>query len=375
MTTLRADLDVASSDSTRLQPALLGLGTALPGLRVPQAELARDMTELWRLEGARRARFQRIIEGSGVESRHGVVPIDSIPPMTTAERMRLYERHAPGLAEAAARRALDDSDVDSATITDLLVVSCTGFRAPGVDVELIRRLGLSPSTRRATIGFMGCFGAITALRQARAIAASDASATVLVVCVELCSLHLRPDPDPQNQVAAALFADGAAAAVVGRHESTSTGRPLPTLTPGASLLLPEGADWMTWTITDAGFAMTLTRDVPAAIRARLADFVADTCEPLPASIILHPGGPGVIDAAEEALTPILPTIADDAGLRAARAILRTCGNMSSTAVLFVLEEAQRHGAQTPSLLLAFGPGLTIEALGLESAGDHAPNHA
>jgi len=371
MTTLRADLEPSSYGSMRIQPALLGLGTALPDLCVPQAELARDMANLWDLEGARRARFQRIIEGSGVETRCGVVPIDSIPHRTTAERMRLYERHAPDLAESAARRALDDADIDSASVTDLLVVSCTGFRAPGVDVELIRRLDLAPTTRRATIGFMGCFGAITALRQARAIAASDPGASILVVCVELCSLHLRPDPDPQNQVAAALFADGAAAAVVGQHASTSTGRPLPTLTSGASLLLPEGADWMTWTITDAGFAMTLTRDVPAAIRARLADFVADACEPLPASIILHPGGPGVIDAGEEALAPILPTIADDPGLRASREILRTCGNMSSAAVLFVLEEAQRNGARLPSLLLAFGPGLTIEALGLGRPSDHA----
>jgi predicted naringenin-chalcone synthase len=283
--------------------------------------------------------------------------------MTTAQRMGVYARFAPDLAARAAAAALDRCRISAAQITDLIVVSCTGFSAPGVDVALVGALGLRPTVRRIMIGFMGCFGGITGLRAAVGACAADPTAIALVVCVELCSLHMRADQDAQNHVASALFADGAAAAVVasnkvrgGDNRQFQPGG-IGRLTIGASRLIEQGQDWMTWRITDNGFAMTLTRAVPVALRECLADFVCGACRDRPNSFILHPGGPGILDAADEALQ-----LAGGCGLEASRAVLKRFGNMSSATILFALDEAMRHGFVLPALLLAFGPGLTIESM-------------
>ena len=342
---------------------LLGLGTAVPVHFESQEETQAKMAALWGLNASALERWRRIVAGSGITRRHGVLPVEQVIGLSTAQRMSVFERSAPELAAQAAIKALEASEMAAAAITDLIVVSCTGFSAPGVDVALVRMLGLPPTVRRTVVGFMGCFGAITGLRTAVGACAAHPSAVALVVCVELCSLHMRPDRDVQNQVASALFADGAAAAVVASAgwdgEPTSVdGSPfIGRLTTGAGLLLEQGRDWMTWRITDAGFAMTLTRDVPAALHDCLAEFVDGAYGKRPASFIIHPGGPGILDAADEALQ-----LAGGRGLDASRAVLARFGNMSSATVLFVLEEALRLGHPLPALLLAFGPGLTIESL-------------
>lgn len=320
------------------------------------------MAALWDLKGSALERWRRIIAGSGINQRHGVLPINEVIELSTAQRMAVYERFAPDLAAQAAAQALRASGVTAESITDLIVVSCTGFSAPGVDVALVETLGLPRTVRRTMIGFMGCFGAISGLRTAAGACAANRDCVALVVCVELCSLHMRADKDVQNQVASALFADGAAAAVVAsshRDDQSSDDRcgAIGRLTTGASLLVAQGRDWMTWRITDAGFAMTLTRDVPAALRDCLSEFVAGACAKRPASFIIHPGGPGILDAADEALK-----LYGGLGLEASRAVLERFGNMSSATVLFVLQEALRLGHAPPALMLAFGPGLTIESL-------------
>ncbi len=356
------------------------------------------MARVWNLQGPALDRWQRIVEGSEIERRHAVMPADEAVGLTTAQRMNAYERFAAPLAETAARRALAHASVTSAEITDVVIVSCTGLSAPGVDVALVERLGLSPTTRRTTIGFMGCFGAINGLRVASGLCAADPASITIVVCVELCSLHMRAESDVQNLVASALFADGAAAAVVvGRKAARalaapqnlglrevcldgplSNGARLPAhLAParlesrteravaclghGSSLLLPEGREWMTWRITDAGFAMTLSREVPVALRNTIAGFVREAGAPDDATFIVHPGGPGVLDAVDDALE-----LRGAAGIECSRDILRRFGNMSSGTVLFVLEQALGRGHAPPALMLAFGPGLTIEGLVLDS---------
>ncbi len=300
--------------------------------------------------------------------------------MTTAQRMRAYEQFAPPLAERAARRAMAAAGVQPGEITDVVVVSCTGFAAPGLDVSLIDRLGLDAATRRTTVGFMGCFGAINGLRVARGLCASDPGAVVLLVCAELCSLHVRSDRDPQNLVACALFADGAAAAVLAgdrtRHlsrrgmntlriPSQPASDVIGVVGSGTSRLLREGRDWMTWRITDMGFAMTLTREVPAALRSCIAEFIDEgrnRSAQRDETVIVHPGGPGVLDAVDSGLN-----LRGGRGLDCSRHVLRKFGNMSSATVLFVLEHALNQGCLPPYRLLAFGPGLTIEGLEIRAA--------
>lgn len=351
-------------------PALLSIGLATPDERWPQPELTDRLARLWRLNATETKRWRRIVAGSGVEMRHGVAHLEHIFDQTTAQRMRIFEQHAPLLAHRAAEQALAASGIAAHGVTDLIVVSCTGFSAPGVDVELVERLGLRRDVRRNSIGFMGCFGAMTGLRTAVGACAADPNAIALVVCVELCSVHFRPDRDPQNQVACALFGDGAAAAVVAAEHSVSEevrGGAMGRLTVGGSLLIPEGRDWMTWRITDAGFAMTLTRDVPPALQNSIRPAVESIqqdrrvggAESDRLCYAVHPGGPGILRAVDAGLD-----LGGRCGLEIAWSIMRRFGNMSSPTVLFVLAEMLREGYEPPVTMLAFGPGLTVESVEL-----------
>jgi len=355
-------------------PRLLGIGTALPARRWRQADLAQLQRDLWGLRGAALDRWQRIVERCGVEWRSIAADPEELPRLSTAERMVRFESLAPPLAAHACTAALRSAGVGAAQVTDLVVVTCTGFAAPGIASGLVGAggIGLSASVRPLQLGFMGCFGGVAALRTAGALAASDPDAVVLAVCVELCSLHLRSDTDPQNLVASALFSDGAAAVVVAGVGHDASGRagaagPRWSIGRGRCLTIPEGRDAMTWRITDAGFAMTLSRAVPSTIRDRVGGFLAGA-SPQPRSILPHPGGPGVLDAVEAALGgSVLADRVDPRGLRAARETLAECGNMSSATILFVLQRALDLGGPSPVELVAFGPGLTIDSIALRSA--------
>ncbi len=347
------------------QPTLAGIGCAVPEAYFTQHEITQTLAARWQLTGRDLQRWLSMCEGAGIDGRHGVVAFDETLDLSTGQRMNLYESLAPPLARHAAVRAMEDAGVSPEHITDLIVVSCTGFSAPGLDVALCRALELQPTVRRTMVTFMGCYGAISGLRTAVGACSADPSATALVVCAELCTLHARPDTGIDNQVATALFGDGAAAAVVVGHchrlsQEAESGNGYGRLTTGYSRLLPEGRDWMTWRATDAGFAMTLSREVPVALRRNIARFVDEACETPPASFVVHPGGPGILDAVQSGLE--LPE--DDAGLVASRAVLRRYGNMSSATILFAVHET-RHAPQ-PAMLLAFGPGLTLESLTLRS---------
>lgn len=353
---------------------LLGVGTTRPRLRRSQQEVCEEIAGALGLRGADRTRWERIWRGTGIDARHACLPLDAVIDRTTAERMRLFHEHATPLAAEAARRALDDAQVDAASITDLVIVTCTGFSAPGLPRTLSVALGLEARVRSVQVGFMGCFGGVCGLRTAAAHALLEPGATVLLVCVELCSLHLRRDRDPQNLVASALFADGAAAAVLasprggvlgdgreGRQASSSGrdgGAPPPRapflVLPGRSATLPGTIDAMSWTITDSGFAMTLSREVPDALAQALPALL-----PHGATVILHPGGPAIIDAIESAIPRESASALDHA-----RAVLREGGNMSSASVLFVLDRWVRSGGAGPAAVTAFGPGLTIDLVAL-----------
>jgi predicted naringenin-chalcone synthase len=332
------------------RPTLRAIGTALPGLGYDQLELARLQAAAWGLSGVELSRWDRIVRGSGILRRHAVAPIEQVIRLSTAERMRLYERHAGPLAAEAARTALREAATDADAVTDLIVVTCTGFAAPGVGPELVGRLGLRPSVRHALVGFMGCFGGVVGLRSAAGAAALAPDAVVLLVCVELCSLHLRDERSPEQLVASALFADGAAAAVLTQG---GQGR---EVGPGRSRLLEGTAGAMSWRIEDDGFRMTLGREVPERIEAAVGPFLAGAP---PRAVAVHPGGAGVLDAIERG-TATIPL--DDRSLRAARGVLADCGNMSSGSVLFVLDRLLRAEVSGPIDAIAFGPGLTIDAV-------------
>jgi predicted naringenin-chalcone synthase len=286
---------------------------------------------------------------------------------STAARNQVYVDQAPALFLAAAERAVEAaSGVGTADITHVVTVSCTGFYAPGPDYAIVRGLGLKASTQRYHLGFMGCYGAFPALRAARDFCLADPSAVVLVVCVELCTIHLRSSNDPDVILASSVFADGAAAAVV------SAGPPAPgetvlQLDAFESVLTPTGEEDMAWTIGDAGFEMTLSTYVPRIIEQHIQGALAPllagdaTIAGRPYAAIerwaIHPGGRSILDRVQRNLG------LSDEQLEPSREVLREYGNMSSATVLFVLRRIL-HKASTDTdarvCAMAFGPGLTVE---------------
>ncbi len=273
---------------------------------------------------------------------------------STAERMRRYEIEAPRLAALAVDRlGLGEG---AREITHLIVTSCTGFAAPGVDLALVQRCGLDASVERTVIGFMGCYAAITALKLARHIVRSDPAAKVLVASVELCTLHLQETDELERLLTFLLFGDGASAALV---SAAPTGLALDGFN---ALLVEDAADQITWTIRDLGFDMVLSGAVPGTIADALRAGAPRVLAGLEAQAIdmwaVHPGGRTVLDAVDTAFG------LGQSALALSRAVLRDHGNMSSPTVMFVLAALLRAKAPPGArgCAMAFGPGLTAETM-------------
>jgi predicted naringenin-chalcone synthase len=343
------------------------IGTALPKQEAHASFLA------WaekRIEDRRVGTlFKRMAGRSGIEQRWTVLspPPGSedaagpggfyadpqLPP--TSDRMRVYAEEAPRLAIRAIE-ALGGHD----GITHLVVASCTGFIAPGIDQIIARELGLDAGVERTLVGFMGCYAAVSALRLAHHLVRSEPAARVLVVTVELCTLHLQPDVEIEPILAMLLFGDGAAAALV---TADPTGF---ALDKPFAVAVPDSEDLIRWTVGDKGFAMHLSGAVPTriglaladpAVRARIGDTDSVDCW------AVHAGGRTVLDAVEQGMG------LDGHALDASREILRTCGNMSSATLMFVLRDLLASGQPAGNgLAIAFGPGLAAEGFRFRRAG-------
>jgi predicted naringenin-chalcone synthase len=347
--------------------AILGLGTALPETCVTQ-ERAAELTSLYSEHDADLSRRLAVLyRRTGIAKRH-IVLLDRADLPTAAEgargpsthwRMRRYEEQVRPLARQAARRAIAEAGVAPREISHLVTVSCTGFAAPGFDVALIEDLELARTVERTHVGFMGCHGALNGLRVARALTGSDPSACVLLCAAELCSLHFQYGGESEHAVANALFADGAAALVgsAQRGDSPRTWR----VAANGSWLVPGTADVMTWQIGDHGFEMGLSPRLAQLIAVHLRPWFdgwlrRQGFDPSRiASWAIHPGGPRVLDAVEEALG------LDRSATACSRAVLATCGNVSSPTVLLIMERLWQLPDALPCVALAFGPGLTFEA--------------
>lgn len=366
--------------------AIRSIETAVPATIVGQAAL-RDLLHEQEVYGPLGRRvISAAFDGSEIETRHSVLEElgSDAPPRVpalyeassrrladpgTAARNDAYALYSKPLLVEAARKALAGAPgLDAADVTHVVTVSCTGFYAPGPDYVLVRELGLRPSTQRFHLGFMGCYAAFPALRMAAQFCEADPSAVVLVVSVELCSLHLHVVDDPDAIVAASVFGDGAAAAVV-----TAQGGSGPQLDLDAfeSTIVPEGAGEMAWTIGDHGFDMVLSSYVPKIVERN----IGAAFEPLLAGAGLavgdvdawavHPGGRSILDRVQSALG------LDDELLAPSRRVLREFGNMSSASVLFILSDLlheQGDGHRAQELALA----TTTASAGASALGEPAP---
>ena len=354
---------------------------ALAGV-VPQHDVHKlfiDWAEGQVADARMRKLFMRMADRSGIEHRWSVLPPapGGLPHNQpggfyhgdapgTATRMELYAEEAPKLALAAIAKLGEQADLDG--ITHLVVASCTGFVAPGVDQIIARALGM-PEVERTLVGFMGCYAAVSALRTAYHIVRSEPEARVLAVTVELCSLHLQQTQQLESLLAMLQFSDGAAAALV-------------TAEPGGlemshlfSAPLEDSAELIQWKVGDTGFEMTLSGEVPGRIQHALED--EGTRKALyngwgpdqVTSWAVHAGGRSILDAVEKGLE--LP----QGALFASRDVLANYGNMSSATLMFVLSQLMDSPDVRKGVALAFGPGLAAEGFHFERAVVEAKERA
>lgn len=363
---------MSSQSSGKTRVAVVGLGTALPPYRVSQVDLATWISRFLD-RGIRLDHFtSRVFGKAGVDTRYMAIPDftgtgravlydDGIPGL--GKRMEVFAREAPRLAAHAVETALEQASSTPSEVSHLIAVTSTGVSVPGVDVHIANALGLRPSVERTLIGMMGCSGAFHGLRVGRKIVEDDPTARVLMVCVELCSLHLDPDPDLGKIVAHALFSDAAAAVLLtGSAERQGA---LVELGTARTHLDYEARELVQWKLADAGFEITLSPRLAKTVGRRVRGFTdllieesrsSEGQRPIE-SWIVHPGGPALIRELEENLGLEAADLAD------AREVLRSTGNSSSAAVLFVLERAAaRAQSGARGIMLGFGPGLTLEGL-------------
>jgi predicted naringenin-chalcone synthase len=342
---------------------------AVPGHDIHQAYIGWAAARI--ADPRERALFERMAERAGIDHRWSVLPPTEAggspvdvggfydgPPPGTARRMQLYAQAAPALALEAIGKLREQVELDG--ITHLVVASCTGFVAPGVDQIIAAALGLEDA-ERTLIGFMGCYAAAAVLRTCHHIVRSAPEARVLAVTVELSSLHLQFAAELEPLLAELQFGDGAAAALV-----TGEPRGFGIVAPFAATL-PQSDTLIRWTIGDAGFEMVLSGEVPGRIaaalqedkvRRRLLDsWSADEVD----AWAVHAGGRSILDAVERGLE-LAP-----AKLLASRKVLADYGNMSSSTLMFVLRDLLEQPDAERGIAIAFGPGLAAEGFRFERA--------
>lgn len=314
--------------------------------------------------------FRRMVQRSEIDHRYSTMaPSMSVESSAdregyyrrghfvgTATRMAHFETHAIELAQHAVEAL--DLDGDRANVTHLVVASCTGFTAPGLDQQLVERLGLNPSVERTLVGFMGCAAAVNALKVAHHIVRSEPSAKVLVINLELCTLHLQETSDIEVLLSALLFGDGCSASLVSAIPEGIALKDFRVAT------IPDTQNLITWRIGDTGFEMTLSGEVPVQIARMLRQetmrnddqgILRGQCKEDFDLWAVHAGGRTILDAVEQGLD-----LAPDA-LRWSRGVLRDFGNMSSATLMFVLQRMMRSGlSKAQGFGMAFGPGLVAE---------------
>lgn len=368
-----------------MSSCISAIGIANPANRFTQNSIYHFMAGASGLDETNRARLKGIYDHSGIEHRYSVLadfgkatpveyeffsPSGNLEPFIgTRQRMQLYQREAVNIGEQAARDCLSGFPADTLSrITHLITVSCTGMYAPGLDIDLVQRLGLKTNTERTCINFMGCYGAINALKTADYICRASTEAKVLIVSVELCTLHFQKENTLDNWVANSLFSDGAAAVLVENSAQKLSHSISLELKHFYTEFLPEASQEMGWYIGNTGFEMKLTSKVTrqikkniAAVTGRLMGSAGMQLSQVNAFAI-HPGGRKILEAVEEALE--LPEESNALAYQ----VLQEYGNMSSATILFVMKKLLDRTTMSDQHILSFGfgPGLTMEGLVLKT---------
>jgi alpha-pyrone synthase len=361
-----------------MSTSITAIGTANPVYKCEQLVAADLISTTLNLKPAERRLLKSVYKATGIEYRHSVLSdfcqiygrSESAPDdyngllATTAERMKIYKDNALQLAITAIENCIANlTDFSFAQITHLITVSCTGMYAPGIDIEIVQQLKLNSSVKRTMINFMGCYGAFNALKVADDICLANPDAKVLVICLELCTIHFPRNIDKETIVSSAVFADGAAAVLI---ESQAKTHKHFSMEHFHCDLFPQTSSAMAWHIADFGFDIVLSSYVAELIQAGISAFTTNMLQQQQLKLAdidffaIHPGGKKILEACEESLG-----ISKEQN-KYSYNVLKNYGNMSSATVLFVLKEilmdVNYKDNNKNIFSCAFGPGLTLESM-------------
>lgn len=337
---------------------LLSVASASPDHCFQQTDIMQRMLERLSLSSTQHQSLKRLYQNSDIHTRYSVLKdLNVLFDYPKAdERNAIFKEEAPKLAIKAARKALDQSGKDPKQITHVISVTCTGMMAPGIEYYLVKELGLNWTVGRIGVNFMGCFGAFNGLSVAKAIISENPNNLVLLVCTELSSLHGQLDLSSDTILGNSIFADGAAACILGGNKSENY---LWEITERASLLIEDSIDYMAWDVAESGYKMKLSSRVPVLIKRNIAKFAKsllnDKATFEECHWAVHPGGKSILQAVEKECS-LLPK-----QIESSRTVLQNYGNMSSATFLFVLEHAKKLRSHW-TIGMAFGPGLSIEGI-------------
>ena len=354
-----------SADSDRHSPArgsaILKIATVVPEHCLEQDRVKSVLRSLLPMPERRRDAVLALFDNALVKRRFSVLPLEQLcVPRSLSETMALYREHAIALGRRAAADCLADSGVSARAVDLIITVSCTGFMIPSLDAYLAQDLAFRPDVRRLPITGLGCGAGAAALGRAHDFLCGHPDAHVLVVAVELPTLSFQRDDDSTAQlVSTALFGDGAAAVLLSGCPSGGG----VTVLDAETHLFPDTLKLLGFDLRDDGLHVVLAKELPDTLRATFGAVVERLLARsgiAPADVeccVFHPGGKRILLAIEEALG------LDRARTQPSWDVLREYGNMSSAAVLFVLENWMKQHRPHPgayALLGALGPGLSTD---------------
>jgi predicted naringenin-chalcone synthase len=352
---------------------LHSIQVALPKFNTSQDSISLFMQNWYGADEEISRKIQLMYARSGINFRHSCIDDftgNSTTPFFANEhfpgiskRLQKYFEIAPDLARESSEKSIDFSGINKKDITHLITISCTGMAAPGLDLMLIERLNLPLDIHRTSVNFMGCYAGFHGLKMAQQITESSKNANVLLVSVELCTLHFQKEYSIDQVAANLLFADGAAACII------SSKKPITNnsikLNSFYSMIIPKGNNDMAWNISESGFLMTLSAYIPDLLKDGIGPVLENA---LAKSSVLkeqiqhwaiHPGGKKILDKLKTELD------LDDIQLQASYQTLSDFGNMSSATIFFVLKhvlESENYQDNQIGFAAGFGPGLTVETL-------------
>ncbi len=341
--------------------------TALPPHYYPQQQLLEGFRRYWSPRLNRLDILERLHSAAQVDGRYLALPMEEYPPATWGQANDRWIQVAMDLGEQAICRALRESGIAADQLGAFFFVSVTGIASPSIEARLMNRMRLNPRMKRVPVFGLGCVAGAAGIARAADYVKAFPREAALLLSVELCSLTVQKDDlSVANLISSGLFGDGAAAVIVAGSEAT--GAPGPRIVATRSVFYPDTEYVMGWHISEAGFRIVLSRDVPEVIEKNLGrdvdEFLADhdLSKNDIQSWVIHTGGPKVLEATQTALGLV------NGALQVSWDCLRKTGNLSSASVLFVLEQFLKNKRPPPGswgLLAAMGPAFCSELILLE----------